>query len=169
MYFEIQDKNAKGEEMRYAYDENGNKTTLNRTVELEVTDIGYMTLHIGANKDQTLDVSIAEVSSEKLWIDKLDYVKKGGPEEAIESLDKALSKVTSLRSKIGAYSNRLEYAVGSLDQYSENMNSAVSRIKDTDMAEEMSEYSKYQVLSQASTSVLAQANDMPQQVLQLLQ
>ena len=141
----------------------------NKTVEIEVTDIGSMTLHVGANENQVMNVSIDEISAETLWMKGLDYVKDGGPEEAMRTLDKALEKVSLLRSKIGAYTNRLEYTVSSLDQFSENMNAAISRIKDVDMAEEMSEYSKYQVLSQASTSVLSQANDMPQTVLQLLQ
>ena len=65
--------------------------------------------------------------------------------------------------------NRLDYAVSSLDGSEENMTQALSRIEDVDMAEEMTEYTKYNVLSQAATSVLAQANDLPQQVLQLLQ
>ena len=74
-----------------------------------------------------------------------------------------------MRSGIGACQNRLEYAVDSLDGTEENMTQALSRIEDVDMAEEMTEYTKYNVLTQAATSVLAQANDLPQQVLQLLQ
>ena len=70
---------------------------------------------------------------------------------------------------IGAYQNRLDYAVSSLDGTELNMTQALSRIEDVDMAEEMTEYTKYNVLTQAATSVLAQANDLPQQVLQLLQ
>ena len=89
--------------------------------------------------------------------------------KAIIELDKALDKVTSARAAIGAYQNRLDYAVGSLDETSENMTAALSRIQDADMAEEMSNYTQQNVLQQAAISVLSQANDMPQQTLQLLQ
>ena len=74
-----------------------------------------------------------------------------------------------MRSRLGAYQNRLEHTINSLDITEENMTSAYSRIMDTDMAEEMTEYTNMQVLAQASTSMLAQANERPSQVLQLLQ
>ena len=74
-----------------------------------------------------------------------------------------------MKPAIGAYQNRLDYAVGSLDETSENMTAALSRIQDADMAEEMSNYTQQNVLQQAAISVLSQANDMPQQTLQLLQ
>jgi flagellin len=136
---------------------------------LEVTDIGKMTLQIGANSGQSMEISIPDMSTEKLGISSLNVVKTGGADEAITLLDDALAKVSDCRSKLGAYENRLDYAVNSLDEFSENMTSALSRIEDIDMAEEMSEYTKQNVLAQAATSVLAQANDRPQQVLQLLQ
>ena len=81
----------------------------------------------------------------------------------------ALEKVSSARSKIGAYQNRLDHAINSLEQEGQDMTAALSRIEDVDMAGEMTEYTKDNVLTQAATSVLAQANDIPQQVLQLLQ
>lgn len=138
-------------------------------VSLDVTDIGTMTLQIGANENQTMDVRIPEISSQTLYIDEIDVRTVGGGGKAITCYDNAISKVSEARSRIGAYQNRLESAVNSLDETEENMTSALSRIEDVDMAEEMSEYTKYNVLSQAATSVLAQANDIPQQVLQLLQ
>ncbi len=95
--------------------------------------------------------------------------KVNGGGKAIITLDEAIAKASSVRSGIGAYQNRLEHAVDSLDAANEDMTRAISRIGDTDMAKEMSEYTKYTVLQQAGTSVLAQANDMPQTVLQLLQ
>lgn len=139
------------------------------TVNLDVTDIGTMTLQIGANEDQTVDVRIPEISSQTLYIDKVDVCTVTGADRAITSFDGAIAKVSEVRSSIGAYQNRLDYAVSSLDGTEENMTQALSRIEDVDMAEEMTEYTKYNVLSQAATSVLAQANDIPQQVLQLLQ
>lgn len=138
-------------------------------VSLEVTDIGTMTLQIGANENQTMEVRIPEVSAKSLYIDEVDVRTVEGGGRAITTFDEAIRKVSEARARIGAYQNRLESAVDSLEGTEENMTAALSRIEDVDMAEEMSEYTKYNVLSQAATSVLAQANDIPQQVLQLLQ
>lgn len=137
--------------------------------EIEVTDIGPMTLQIGANEHQTMEVCIPKISSAILYLDEVDVTKVGGGDDALMTLDDAISKVGSVRSRIGAYENRLDYAIESLDASGEDMTAAFSRIKDADMAEEMTEYTKYNVLAQAGTSVLAQANDIPQMVLQLLQ
>lgn len=139
------------------------------TVNMDVTDIGTMTLQIGANENQTVDVRIPEISSRTLYIDKVNVCTITGADRAIGSFDDAIAKVSEVRSSIGAYQNRLDYAVSSLDGTELNMTQAQSRIEDVDMAEEMTEYTKYNVLTQAATSVLAQANDLPQQVLQLLQ
>ena len=84
-------------------------------------------------------------------------------------MDAAIKYVSASRSRLGAYQNRLEHTVNNLDISSENMTAAYSRIMDVDMAEEMTEYTTVQILSQASTSMLAQANERPSQVLQLLQ
>lgn len=138
-------------------------------VSLEVTAIGTMTLQIGANENQTMEVRIPEVSAKSLYIDDVDVRTVSGGGRAISKFDYAIRKVSEARSRVGAYQNRLDSAVNSLEGAEENMTAALSRIEDVDMAEEMSEYTKYNVLSQAATSVLAQANDIPQQVLQLLQ
>ena len=92
-----------------------------------------------------------------------------GPDKAMDTLDDAIAMVSDARSKIGAYTNRLDYSSSSLAQTDEDLTAAFSRIKDIDMATEMTTYANQQVLQQAGTSVLAQANDIPQQVLQLLQ
>ena len=92
-----------------------------------------------------------------------------GADRAISALDDAIAMVSDARSKIGAYENRLEYATSSLDTFEENMTDAMSRLTDVDMAEEMTSYTTYQILAQAGTSMLAQANERPSQVLQLLQ
>ncbi|RDU25068.1 flagellin N-terminal helical domain-containing protein [Anaerosacchariphilus polymeriproducens] len=136
---------------------------------IDVKDIGSMTLQIGANEGQIMEVRIPDMSLEGLELNNLNYSSDAGLEKAITALDKALSKVSSVRSQLGAYQNRLDHAIASLDTSELNMTSALSRIEDVDMAEEMSNYTQYNVLSQAATSVLAQANDKPQQVLQLLQ
>ena len=138
-------------------------------VNLEVTDIGTMTVHIGANEDQNMTISVPEISSESLYIDDLDVTVTDGAGKAISRLDEAIQAVSRARSKFGAYENRLDYTVASLDAFEENMTGAQSRLADTDMAEEMTIYTQQNVLNQAAISVLTQANDMPQQVLQLLQ
>lgn len=139
------------------------------TIDFDVTDIGTMTLHIGSNMDQNMDVRIQEVSCESLYIDDITVTTTNGPSKALGQLDDAIAKVSDVRSKLGAYENRLEYSVDSLDAFEENMTGAMSRISDADMAEEMTNYTHLNVLNQAAISVLTQANDMPQQVLQILQ
>ena len=111
------------------------------------------------------DIRVTHISR----LDKVDVCTVKGADRAITSFDGAIAKVSEVRSSIGAYQNRLDYAVSSLDGTELNMTQALSRIEDVDMAEEMTEYTKFNVLTQAATSVLAQANDLPQQVLQLLQ
>jgi flagellin len=135
---------------------------------MEKTDMGSMTLQIGAHENQTVDVRIPAATCEALYIDDLNLVRKNGASQAIVALDDAIAQVSEIRSRLGAYQNRLEYATSSLDTTQENMESAISRIMDTDMAEEMTTYANLNVLDQAAISVLTQANDMPQQILQLL-
>lgn len=137
-------------------------------IAFNVTDIGSMTLHVGANTQQNMEVRIAGVTTEFMYIDDLNVVRKKGPEDALESLDYALNYVTSVRSQLGAYENRLDHTTKSLDTTEENMTSAISRIEDADMATTMVEYTKLNVLEQAGTSALAQANELPQLALQLL-
>ncbi len=143
--------------------------TNNATVIVDLTGIGAMTLQIGANEGQTLDVIIPTVSTKTLGVNELDVSTADAATAAIEKVSDAINEVSSIRARLGAYENRLEHTVSNLDVQQENMTDAYSRIMDVDMAEEMTEYSTLQVLSQAGISVLAQANDRPSQVLQLLQ
>lgn len=138
-------------------------------LEFEVTDLGTMTLHIGANKDQNMEVRIPEVSCKSLYIDDLDVTTVNGADRAIARLDEAIAQVSDVRARLGAYENRLEYSTNSLDAFEENMTGALSRLTDVDMAEEMTNYTHQNVLNQAAISVLTQANDLPQQVLQIMQ
>ena len=159
----------------YIVDDNGFKmdfsvnpeATLGK-YEIDVTEIGTMTIQIGANQYQEMDLRIPEISQESLYLDQIDVAVDGGAEKALNILDDALEKVNSVRSRIGAFQNRLEYASASLAETSENMTAAYSSITDADMATEMTEYAAQSVLNQAGISVLSQANDMPQQVLSLL-
>lgn len=138
-------------------------------LDFDVTDIGTMALHIGANEDQETRVRIPEVSSKSLYIDDADVTTVNGAGRGITQFDDAISKVSEVRSRLGAYQNRLESTVSSLDTFEENMTGAQSRLTDADMASEMTDYTHQNVLNQAAISVLTQANDLPQQVLQILQ
>ena len=136
---------------------------------IDATGIGPMQIQVGANEGQVLAVSIPAVTLKHMGIEDIDVSTAGGALDAIERLDGAIKYVSSVRGKLGAYQNRLESTINNLDVTTENMTAAYSRIMDVDMAEEMTKYTTYQVLTQAGTSMLAQANDRPSQVLQLLQ
>ena len=138
-------------------------------VDLEVLDAGYMTLQLGANTGENFDISIGRIDSETLGLKGLNMRTHEEAERAISKVDAAISMVSAERAKLGAYQNRLEHTILSVDETTENMTSAFSRIMDTDMAEEMTEYTQQKVLSQAGTSVLAQANERPNTILTLLQ
>ena len=138
-------------------------------VSIDVTEIGALSIQLGANQYQDMDVRIPEVSSKSLYLDTINVMAEGGADKALVTMDKAIAKLSSIRSGIGAYTNRLEYAQASLAESQEDVTSAYSGLMDTDMAEEMTEYTQRNVLEQAAISVLSQANDLPQQVLSLLQ
>lgn len=137
-------------------------------VTLDIMHIGAMTLQIGANENETMNLKIPETTAYALNIEGLNYLCQEGSAAAITSLDHAVEKISSVRASLGAYQNRLEHTISNLDISEENMTSAMSRIEDVDMAEEMSEYTAANVIQQAGISVLSQANDVPQMVLQLL-
>jgi flagellin len=143
--------------------------SFNGTVNVELTGTGAMTMQVGANEGQTLDIRIPKISLSTLGLYNLDLANEIGAREGIESIKNAIVQVSSIRANLGAYQNRLEHTVSNLDITVENMTAAYSRIMDVDMAEEMTTYSTQQVLSQAGISMMAQANERPSQVLQLLQ
>lgn len=136
---------------------------------IDATGIGAMRLQIGSNEGQVLPVEIPTISLRDMGIENLDVSTKEGALKGIDDIGGAVKYVSKVRGILGAYQNRLESTVNSLDITSENMTGAYSRIMDVDMAEEMTNYTTYQVLTQAGTSMLAQANERPSQVLQLLQ
>ncbi|MBP3274546.1 MAG: flagellin FliC3 [Butyrivibrio sp.] len=157
-------KDNTGKEIKIQIDE-----SFNGTLNLELTGKGAMTMQVGANEGQTLDIRIPKISLSTLGLYNLDLANEVGAREGIESLKNAIVQVSSIRANLGAYQNRLEHTVSNLDITVENMTAAYSRIMDVDMAEEMTTYSTQQVLSQAGISMMAQANERPSQVLQLLQ
>ncbi len=136
---------------------------------LTMLDAGYVAIQIGANEGQTIDISVPPVTCQSLNIAYCNVCTHKGASTAISLFDNAITIVSDVRSKLGAYQNRLDSAVRSLDTTSENLTEACSRIEDVDMSEEMTKYTQYSVLVQAGTSMLAQANNQPQTILQLLQ
>lgn len=144
-------------------------TAAGASVKLTVIDAGPMVLQIGANEGQTMSVTIPEVSQKTLGLENLNACTRKGASEGIALLDAAVNTVSNVRSKLGAYQNRLDHAISSLDTSDLNLTEALSRIEDVDMAEEMALYTQYNVLTQAGVSMLSQANERPQQVLSLLQ
>jgi flagellin len=143
--------------------------TAEEPLAIEVTKMGPMIVQTGANEGQQLEIEIPQLNSRNLGINGLSVSTQDDATASIDIVGKAINQLSSVRAKIGAYANRLEHTITNLDTTVENMTESYSRIMDVDMAEEMTEYTNMQVLVQAATSVLAQANEMPQQVLQLLQ
>ena len=143
-------------------------TALNDTTVMSVTDKAVK-FHIGANADQNTSLSVNNMSATALSINSLDVTTQAGANAAITTIQTAIDTVSSERAKLGAMQSRLEHTTNNLGTSSENLSAAESRIRDVDMAKEMMEFTKNNILSQASTAMLAQANQQPQGVLQLLQ
>ena len=135
---------------------------------------GSMKLHIGANMDQNISVYIGTMTATALGVRELGdekIISIATPEDAnraIGTIDEALKKINKQRADLGGYQNRLDYAVKGIDIAAENLQASESRIRDTDMAAQMVEFTKDQVLQQAGTAMLAQANMQSQNVLSLL-
>ena len=140
----------------------------------ENTVTGSMWFHIGANMDQRVQVYIGTMSAQALGIrdigteEKISLATPEDANRAIGTIDEALKKINKQRADLGAYQNRLELTVKGLDVSAENLQASESRIRDTDMASQMVEFTKNSVLQQAGTAMLAQANSQSQNVLSLL-
>lgn len=130
---------------------------------------GSSNILIGANTGQTFNVSINAMDASSLGVKGLSVESFDEANVAISVIDTATAMVSSERGKMGAEENRLEHTINNLTTSSENITSAESRIRDVDMASEMANYTKLSVINQAATAMLAQANQLPQQVLSLLQ
>ena len=167
--------NAEGMEVQLEFSgvENG-------PIALDLTGTGAMTLQIGANEGQILDVRIPKLTLSTLGIyntsfkemtdkDGNTFTEGAASRMAIEDIKGALDYVSKLRSRLGAYQNRLEHTTANIDTTVENMTTAYSQIMDVDMGEEMVTYSTQQVLEQAGTSILSQANQRSSLALQLLE
>ncbi len=138
-------------------------------IEITATGIGPMRIQVGADEGHVVSMEIPAVTTGNLGISHLSVETPEKAGSALDRLKYATQYVSSVRGKLGAYQNRLEANNEYLGVLEENMTSAFSRVMDLDMAEEMTQYSTHNVIVQAGTSILAQANERPSQVLQLLQ
>ncbi len=136
---------------------------------IDATGIGAMDTQTGANEGQQLAIRIPTISLDRMGLEDTKMTTVEECAEANKAIRGAILYVSDARSRLGAYQNRLEHTVNNLAVSNENMTSSYSRIMDVDMAEEMTAYTTEQVISQAAVSMLAQANERPSQVLQLLQ
>ncbi|UOQ43341.1 flagellin [Halobacillus salinarum] len=132
------------------------------------TENNALNMHIGSNEGQTMQVDINNMDTSSLGVAAIDVTTQAGAESAITQINDAIENVSSERSKLGAFQNRLEHTINNLGTSSENLTAAESRIRDVDMAKEMMNQTKESILAQASQAMLAKANQQPQGVLQLL-
>lgn len=138
-------------------------------VTMNMLTTGPLDLQIGANEGQFMEIRIQNLSPRALGITDINLSTSEGAQEAIGVIDTAITTISNVRSKLGAYQNRLEHTIANLEAASENMTSSLSRILDADMAYEMANFTQQSIITQAGTSMLAQANQRPQSLLQLLQ
>ena len=143
------------------------------TARAEELSEGKVSVQVGANASQSMSIEIGDMRAQALKITNddgkgLSVENAQSANEAITAFDAALNKVSSQRANLGAVQNRLEYTISNLDNTAENLTSAESTLRDVDMAKEMMEYSKNNILNQAAQAMISQANQQPQNVLQLL-
>ncbi|WP_214872463.1 MULTISPECIES: flagellin N-terminal helical domain-containing protein [unclassified Exiguobacterium] len=137
-----------------------------------VVNAGSVTFQIGANEDQNLSLNIRNMKTDGVLqlsaAGRVDVSSHATAKASVTNIESALTEVSKERSKLGAYQNRLEHTINNLKTSSENLTAAESRVRDVDMAKEMMNFTKNNILNQASQAMLAQANSAPQAVLQLL-
>ncbi len=134
----------------------------------DISGVRVFEFQVGANQDQKISISIDAVGVNSLGLATVNVGTKETASAALEMIDAAVEQISQQRAVLGAVQNRLEHTIKNVDNIAENLQSAESNIRDTDMAEEMVELTKLNILTQASQSMLSQANQSPQQVLQLL-
>ena len=148
----------------------GNKVTATTKEAVEALGKGLV-LQVGESNDsyQKMNVAIKSTSTKSLGVDKVDVTSEDSAGAAIDTINTAIDKVSDIRASLGALQNRLDHTINNLGVATENITAAESRIRDTDMAKEMMDFTKNNILVQAAQAMLAQANMVPQSVLQLLQ
>mgnify|MGYP002742680228 CR=1 FL=1 len=171
---QAKDREAIKAEIDQLYDEIDSistKTEFNKQKLLNGSFAAGKKLQVGANEGQTLTISIGKMGASAIGLLAKNDLKVESNQEvskSIKKIDDAIEKVSTQRSKLGAVQNRLEHTIKNLDNAAENTQAAESRIRDTNMAKEMSTFTKNNVLSQAAQAMISQANQVPQQALQLL-
>ncbi len=165
-----EDRNALDQEVQQLITEItrvATSTDFNKTALLSGGFSG-VNFQIGANAGQSITLSINNMSASGLSINALSITTYSNAQAAISALDVAIAKVSEERGKLGAYQNRLEHTINNLKTAHENLTASESRIRDTDMAMEMTNFTKNNILNQAAQAMLAQSNQLPQGILQLL-
>ena len=143
------------------------RLTNNQNTIVNVNNKG-VDFQIGANESQTTKLAINKMDTSSLKVSDINVATQSGASQAVTIVNDAIEKVSTERAKLGAIQNRLEHTIKNLDTSAENLQAAESRIRDVDMAKEMMNFTKQNILMQAATAMLAQANQAPQGVLQLL-
>ena len=138
-------------------------------VTADIKDASTMQVQIGSEADQMLEVVFEKVSTKTLGIDLTNLATAEGASQAITDVQNAIDKISTIRSRLGAYTNRLGYAQDNLSVQTYNVTDATSRMGDTDMSKEMTNYTQLNVLEQATSSILSKANQRAETILQLLQ
>ena len=149
-------------------DDIGKEATFTSRASVETYTDNTLSFQIGANSSQTMNVDINDMRAAALHVDDINVSSATSAQASISAINKAIEVVSAQRSKLGAFQNRLEHTINNLGASQENLTAAESRIRDVDMAKEMMEFTKNNILSQAAQAMLAQANQQPQGVLQLL-
>ncbi|WP_413380228.1 flagellin [Alkalihalobacillus sp. 1P02AB] len=148
----------------YQFNSNVSNGELNFTVTNNA-----LSFQIGPNTNQNVMIDIPQMDVVTLGIEGINVVSNDGANDAIFRIDQAINKLSDARAKLGAVQNRLEHTINNLQVTHENLTASESRIRDADMALEMTEFTRNNILNQSATAMLAQANQLPQGVLQLLQ
>ncbi|MDO5155639.1 MAG: flagellar hook-associated protein FlgL [Eubacteriales bacterium] len=156
-----------GKKMVYEINPDADVTT--GEMNITVLSAGPMVFQIGNNEGQVMNINIEKTTADSLDIPNINVFTHDYAMDALERLDAAIDKVSAIRSSLGAYQNRLDYTVTNLQTSNENLTSAVSRIMDTDMAEEITQYTQQNVLSQSALQMLTKSNARPEGLLQLFQ
>ena len=164
-----QDLDAGGTGSKVSLEASANKD--GEEITIKAQGVGGLKLQVGDTYDSSnvLRVNVGDMHAKALGIDAISIGDQAAAGDAIDLINKAIDKVSTSRAGLGAIQNRLEHTINNLDTTSENLSAAHSRIRDTDMAKEMMNYTKMNVLTQSAQAMLAQANQQPQAVLQLLQ
>ena len=152
----------------FAGDPDAEPPILSSTTKFTLTN-NALAFQIGANTQQNVMIDIPQMDIVELAIEDVNVTSNEGANKAISQLDHAINKLSEARAKLGATQNRMEHTINNLQVTHENLTASESRIRDADMALEMTEFTRNNIINQAATAMLAQANQLPQGVLQLLQ